>query len=385
MFLPPEAFNITINSVFSFFTGAILVWLILTIFRFKNPRLRYLFWLLPFVKIAFDVFMGTPNWACVNKGVELFSGPPFTNSIAAHIGFSMRGFFVIVDLLNAQGLPGQTCSWCMGDVIQFALIRYGSSFLPQIIFTIIIAISVFRLVRRVTAVVTFERRRSSLRNSSQSIAAGFASSGVDTYISLAHSGSPFTGGIFSPYICFPSDTYSALSAKEAQAVWQHEMAHVRWRDSAINLMIDILGDLFWFVPGYQMLKRQIFCERELSADAGAISSGTNASDLSLAMLTLCEHKLTYTSAPASYAGLFSHPQNRLINRRVSAINDKRDTRSTRRFFSAIGGWAMWLLMALTLSASSIGGYAPINTAKDLPPRSIEDVLKSVLSSLGING
>jgi hypothetical protein len=134
-----------------------------------------------------------------------------------------------------------------------------------------------------------------------------------------------------------------------------------------------------------MLKRRIFCERELSADAGAVTRGTNAKDLSLALLNICERKLTIAPAPASYAGLFSLQQKRLVERRVVALTKSPQATSRGGFFRTVGSWVMWLVVALTLSASSIGGYASIDASRVFQPNAVPEFLKSIFSSLGISG
>lgn len=363
----PEAFSLAINSIASFLTGVLVVWLVLSIIRPQNPRLRYLFWLLPFLKIPFDLAFGVPNWACVNKGVSLLSAAPGTTSVAVTLGLGGRGPFAMLELLSSPNGAESTCSWSLGDVVHVFLVRYGHAQMPELLLLVLTTISLTKVLHRASSILTFERNRLKFRNSDLSTPKHFGDGKtVDTYISEAHSGSPFTGGIIFPYICFPSDTYAALSETERDAVWKHERSHVRWRDSAVNISIDFLGDLFWFVPGYQFLKRKILEERELSADNMAVSSGSDPHALSSALLTLCERRLALGPAPASYAGLFFGSAKSLVERRVVelSISPKRTTKGLLRakfqFLRSIAGYVVWLIVAVALSASTLGGHTPAN-------------------------
>lgn len=363
----PEAFSLAMNSVASFFTGLLAVWLILTIMRPQNHRLRYLFWLLPFLKIPIDLAFGVPNWACVNKGVSLLTAAPGTTSVAVTLGFGGRGPFAMLELLSAPNGASSTCSWSLGDVIHVFLVHYGHVQLPQVLLAAVAVISLIKVLRRIIGIAVFERNRITYRKTALStpVPLPFAKS-VDTYISETHSGSPFTGGIIFPYICFPADTYAALPETAREAVWKHECSHVRWRDSAVNFAIDLLGDLFWFVPGYQFLKRKILEERELSADAMAVRSGSDPYALSSALLTLCEQGLAMGPISASYAGLFFGPSKSLVERRVVELSKspahtaKGSARVKLQFFRSLVGYMVWLIVVISLSASTLGGHTRAN-------------------------
>jgi beta-lactamase regulating signal transducer with metallopeptidase domain len=366
----PEAFSLAMNSIASFFTGLLVVWLILIIMRPKNPRLRYLFWLLPFLKIPFDLAFGVPNWACVNKGVSLLSAAPGTTSIAATIGFGGRGPFAMLELLSSPNGSESICSWSLGDLIHIFLVHYGHAQLPQFLLLAVAIISLTKVLRRATGILAFERERLEFRKSDLCTPTQLDDTkSVDTYISKAHSGSPFTGGILFPYICFPADTHAALSETERDAVWKHERSHVRWRDSAVNLAIDFLGDLFWFVPGYQLLKRRILEERELSADAMAVSSGSDPYALGSALLALCERGLASGPTSASYAGLFLGSSKSLVERRVVVLSQVSKPskngviHATLPLLRTLAGYGVWLVVAVSLSTSTLGGHTPANPAK----------------------
>jgi beta-lactamase regulating signal transducer with metallopeptidase domain len=240
-------------------------------------------------------------------------------------------------------------------------------------------VSLIKVTQRAAGILAFERKRAKFRNSGLSTPVQLSyAKAVDTYVSAAHSGSPFTGGIIFSYICFPADTYATLAEAERDAVWKHELAHIRWRDSAVNLAIDFLGDLFWFVPGYHILKRRIFEERELSADANAVSTGSDPYALGSALLTLCERGLAIGPTSASYAGLFFGSSKSLVERRVVMLAQVSKSpangasKAILPFLRTLAGYAVWFVVAVSLSASTLGGHTPANpaerksTVSDLP-------------------
>ena len=127
--------------------------------------------------------------------------------------------------------------------------------------------------------------------------------------------------------------------------------------------------MFWFVPGYQLLKRRIFEERELSADAMAVSAGSDPIALGSALLALCERGLASGPTSASYAGLFLGSAKSLVERRVVVLSmvptrsSKGPLRAKFQFLRSIAGYVVWLIVAVALSASTLGGHTPANPMK----------------------
>src|SRR5205807_386644 len=80
---------------------------------------------------------------------------------------------------------------------------------------------------------------------------------VEIYVSLGFLGAPFTGGVLRPYVCLPATTLADLSADEQAAALAHELQHVRTLDVLQGALIELLGDLFWFLPFYGTLGRKL--------------------------------------------------------------------------------------------------------------------------------
>lgn len=107
------------------------------------------------------------------------------------------------------------------------------------------------VARRLFAWFSFEKKRRLQRSCDRSFRRIETRLGtVGVYRSCAHRGSPFTGDLFSSYICVPEETYQALNQQELEAVILHEFAHIRRFDFLITLALGFIGDCFWIIPGW---------------------------------------------------------------------------------------------------------------------------------------
>ncbi len=109
---------------------------------------------------------------------------------------------------------------------------------------------------------------------------------VDVYVSAEVSGSPFTGGVLKPYIYLPEEAIQKLNIDELNAVIAHEIGHIRYYDLLVTMLIQALGDLFWFMPGYRGLSNKLNRLREIVADNWALSVGIKPDFLASALLKL---------------------------------------------------------------------------------------------------
>jgi Zn-dependent protease with chaperone function len=102
-------------------------------------------------------------------------------------------------------------------------------------------------------------------------------------------GTPWSAGIFRPFICFPSATWAAMSAAERRAALAHEVAHVREHHLTLLLVVGFCRDLFWFVPGIGAAERALRAGCERAADARALR---RCSPLELASALVRAHEVT---------------------------------------------------------------------------------------------
>lgn len=98
----------------------------------------------------------------------------------------------------------------------------------------------------------------------------------------------------------PERAFDALGPAAQNPVIAHELAHLRRYDPALLLLLGLVSDVFFFVPGMAAALRRITCDLELSADALALQGGATRAGLVNALVALAEGK----AEPAPAAGLF---------------------------------------------------------------------------------
>jgi len=140
-----------------------------------------------------------------------------------------------------------------------APLRTNTNWIP-IAYALIVAIRVAMLLRQ------FAQTRNIVRNS---VATGRSISkfGVrDVPILTSSTPTPITVGAFAPVIIFPATLADQLSAGATDALLGHEVAHIRRRDFAINLILELLAIPIAFHPATAFLRRRIAQTRELACD-----------------------------------------------------------------------------------------------------------------------
>lgn len=281
-------FNLLVNSIFSLMTGLILVYFFIWLFQVETGRWKIFLLSLPIIKLVFDFARGVPEQSVLFSGVDPFSLPPKHQILSIGAGFDGWSPHVS-NVLSVNDLGGKIYHSSVGDYFVIWIQRTFGGDAPLLVVFLVLAISFFLLTFRVNQYFRFEKKRREERaalSPLKTLEAGTRS--VDIYISPSFSGTPFTGGIFEPYICLPEDAVKKLSPEELNAVIAHEMEHVRYYDLVVTVLIRGVGDLFWFVPGYRWLIRKIDRLREVAADSWALSSETESYFLASALLKLKE-------------------------------------------------------------------------------------------------
>lgn len=346
-------FNLLTNSIFSLFCGLVVVGFFIWLFRVQTGPWRLFLLSLPFVKIIYDCVRGLPADSVLLAGLDPFSLPPKHQLLQIGAGFSEWGptFNVIFSVRNTEG---KEFASSVGDYLTIWLNREFGSELPLMILTGVAAASLTLLSIRVWNAFKFERRRRADRSTAKPLRVEkvwFRE--VDIYISEAFSGTPFTGGIVKPYICVPSDSFEKLSNEELEAVLKHELGHIRQFDLPVTMAIQILGDLFWFVPGYRWLSRKIDRLREVVADQWATFNGAKPEVLASALVTLKEIPEANDKF-ILYSAFFREKS--LLKVRVEKLLNEGDEKSPRfgwQYKWVRYGFSIWIASAVMLA--TIGG------------------------------
>lgn len=79
-------------------------------------------------------------------------------------------------------------------------------------------------------------------------------------------------GIRRPTLVVDATILSSLDEQELEGLLAHELAHVRRRDNLLALVVCLVRDVFFFVPGGRWMTRRLCAERELAADHVAVGA-----------------------------------------------------------------------------------------------------------------
>jgi beta-lactamase regulating signal transducer with metallopeptidase domain len=354
-------FNLLFNSISSFTIAALIVGVVIGVFRVNTSRAKLFLLSLPFIKVIWETLRGLPNQAFVYA----YSDPWQLPYLDRHAWFG-AGFFYTGPQANfafsVMGPDGNEHNISAAEYVWAWLARHVSEQVPLILFSALFAVSLYLVVRRFYSFIHFERdRRNDYENSVQNgefhriLRMGRLT--VKIYCSPSYQGTPFTGGFISPYICFPSSTYGAMAPDEYESVLQHELAHIRKGDLWITLLIQVLGDVFWFIPGYRFISKKIDRLREILADSDAVKKGARPEFLASALLKLRE-VAPATLEPVMYSAFFREKS--LIKQRIQRLMGEPEKR--KPFWIWRQPWGKALILFWTVGSvliSTIGGnYAP---------------------------
>jgi beta-lactamase regulating signal transducer with metallopeptidase domain len=99
---------------------------------------------------------------------------------------------------------------------------------------------------------------------------------------------PGVVGIFNPVLLLPLEITGRLSAKELNAILEHELCHVRRRDNlwaAIHMVVEVV---FWFHPLVWWIGSRLVDERERACDEAVLESGMHPRSYAQGILKVCQ-------------------------------------------------------------------------------------------------
>jgi hypothetical protein len=361
------AFNLFFTSAFSFLAGLAVVWGAVRFFRIEQGRWKLFLFASPFVKIIWDlIYTRIPENSVVYSGFDPLKAPSHGNIFSIGAGLSEYGPRFNLMMFEVTTPDGKKYTLGIADYLFSLMSKYLGHKSPSIILGAALAVSLFLLVRRIWAAKEFESVRSERRTNDKTLGQLFCGNRkVDIYRSSHYAGSPFTGGILKPYICFPDSAFESLSDEQRQAVIQHELGHIRQWDLLGTWFVKIMGDLFWFVPFYRSLSRRIDRLREILADQYAVSAGVARESLASALLAL-ESSKTENQDTVIYSAFFR--EKKLLRLRVEKLIGQNKERAPRF------GWSNpWLkvpaaaFIVVGVLSATLGGNHSAVTTPGLPP------------------
>jgi len=132
---------------------------------------------------------------------------------------------------------------------------------------------------------------------------------------------PSVTGFFKPIVLIPVGLLSSLPHDQIEAILLHELAHIRRKDYAINMLQSFAEILFFFNPGVLWLSSILRDERENCCDDIAIEATENKSKFVHALVSFEEYNLKNNSLAME----FGKSKNHLLNRAKRIINNNNQT------------------------------------------------------------
>ena len=161
-------------------------------------------------------------------------------------------------------------------------------------------------------------------------------------------------GVRRPTVVLDADLVDRLDPHELEGVVAHELAHVRRRDNLVALVLRIVRDVVFFVPGGRWALRQLLVEREMAADQVAVDATSRPGALAAGLLKVLE------GSGGGHACAALLPQGTLV-RRVNQLVDDRPPPSRGRTTSelaAVGTVFAAVVLIATVVPRVVAGNDP---------------------------
>jgi beta-lactamase regulating signal transducer with metallopeptidase domain len=157
---------------------------------------------------------------------------------------------------------------------------------------------------------------------------------------------PGVFGIFRPVLFLPEGISARLTPEQMQALFAHELCHVRRRDNLWAAVHVLVEAIFWFHPLVWWLGARMIAERETACDEAVLQSGAEAEAYATSVLEVCR---IYAASPMpAIAGITGAD----LKQRVITIASRSFGRSLSRgkkltlAFAAIGALATPIVFGL---------------------------------------
>ncbi len=273
--------NVLLSAGLSFLASLAVVWLFARRYAMDRPRLAGLLLAMPFARAACDLLRGVPRGA--------FFWERMTGAVqekgAFRIGVGVRELGPKLEIALGAVHRGAVVPQSAADVVAAAVDRRighsPSSYVGLALATVGLALVVREAARLLSASRACRRH----------VAAGarietrpLFGRRVRVVVSPSWSGVPFAGGLLRPWVCIGEALHRTLTPEELEAVVLHEMAHLRWFDAGLLVLVRMLRAALWFVPGAGWLAGAIAAGCERAADADAVARGAGRCALASALV-----------------------------------------------------------------------------------------------------
>jgi beta-lactamase regulating signal transducer with metallopeptidase domain len=161
---------------------------------------------------------------------------------------------------------------------------------------------------------------------------------------------PLTTGVLNPIILLPADFLSWTSAEDRRAILRHEMAHIERGDLAVNVLVNIVGALFFFHPMVRYASKRLGLEREIACDDRVINAGMDPANYAESLYKVARRCILSSRTPEAVQGLTILSSREILERRIEMILNEDRVRFVAKqwrylvFSALLIGGVVWLLI-----------------------------------------
>jgi len=158
---------------------------------------------------------------------------------------------------------------------------------------------------------------------------------------------PGVFGILRQVLLLPEGIVNRLSPAQLEAIFAHEMCHVRRRDNLTFAIHMLVETLFWFHPLVWWIRARLVEERELACDEAVLESGNEAETYAEGILNVCKF---YVESPlACVSGVSGSDLKKRVVRIMAEKVGQKLTLSRKLLLSVSGLLAVALPIAIGLA------------------------------------
>jgi bla regulator protein blaR1 len=158
---------------------------------------------------------------------------------------------------------------------------------------------------------------------------------------------PGVFGIFRQVLLLPEGIVERLTQPQLDAIFAHEMSHVRRRDNLTFAIHMVVETLFWFHPVVWWIGTRLVEERELACDEAVLQSGSEPDVYAEGILNVCKF---YVESPlACVSGVSGSDLKKRVVRIMTEKIGQNLTLGRRLLLSSAGFAAVALPIAIGLA------------------------------------
>ncbi|MFI5343020.1 MAG: M56 family metallopeptidase [Chlamydiales bacterium] len=247
-------FNVLVNSGLVFITMVLFIELCLFIFRVKQQRVKAICRTIPLLKLCVDFFLyNFSSWALMD-GLNPIEAEPGTRMISVIMCFCEELNYPLIFSSGIQLLlnKGMTFTFTLADLVILSVNIFWIKLSVVVCFLGSMLFSFRQIMRMIESKKMISDIVQTSWASPRIIENAFLQkilkkSKVKILISCELD-VPCAIGFAQKKVIFPAQLLDKFTQTEYEAVIAHEIAHLRWYDSLVRIVSQLIKAIFWWIP-----------------------------------------------------------------------------------------------------------------------------------------